>query len=108
MYQIGGVQVVLNELFKGGYIHGDCLTVTGKTIEQNLKGVKFHKDKDVVRPITNPITPTGGVVGLEGNLAPRGAIVKVAGMHRLKHVGPARGFEREEIGQALWWERMVQ
>src|SRR3546814_8835487 len=96
MYQIGGVQVVLNELFKGGYSHGDCLTVTGKTIEQNLKGVKFPKDQDVVRPITNPITPTGGVVGLKGNLAPRGAIVKVAGMHRLKHVGPARVFDSED------------
>lgn len=96
MYEIGGVQVVLNELFKGGYIHGDCLTVTGKTIEQNLKGVKFPKNQDVVRPINNPITPTGGVVGLKGNLAPRGAIVKVAGMARLKHVGPARVFDSEE------------
>ncbi|WP_300303892.1 dihydroxy-acid dehydratase, partial [Ferrovibrio sp.] len=96
MYEIGGVQVVLNELMKGGYIHGDCLTVTGKTIEQNLKGVKFPKNQDVVRPITNPITPTGGVVGLKGNLAPRGAIVKVAGMARLKHVGPARVFDSEE------------
>src|SRR3546814_19419378 len=65
-------------------------------MEQNLKGVKFPKDQDVVRPITNPITPTGGVVGLKGNLAPRGAIVKVAGMHRLKHVGPARVFDSEE------------
>src|SRR5690606_14287478 len=77
LYEIGGVQVVLKELLRGGYIHGDCLTVTGKTIEQNLKGVKFPKNQDVVRPITNPITPTGGVVGLKGNLAPRGAIVKV-------------------------------
>lgn len=96
MYQIGGVQVVLNELLKGGYIHGDCLTVTGKTIEQNLKGVTFPKNQDVVRPISNPITKTGGVVGLKGNLAPRGAIVKVAGMSRLKHVGPARVFDSEE------------
>lgn len=96
MYEIGGVQVVLNELLKGGYIHGDCLTVTGKTIEQNLKGVTFPKNQDVVRPITNPITKTGGVVGLKGNLAPRGAIVKVAGMARLKHVGPARVFDSEE------------
>ncbi|MCW0236403.1 MAG: dihydroxy-acid dehydratase [Ferrovibrio sp.] len=96
MYEIGGVQVVLNELLKGGYIHGDCLTVTGKTIEQNLKGVTFPKNQDVVRPISNPITPTGGVVGLKGNLAPRGAIVKVAGMARLKHVGPARVFDSEE------------
>ncbi|MFN3400086.1 MAG: dihydroxy-acid dehydratase, partial [Ferrovibrio sp.] len=96
MYEIGGVQVVLNELMKGGYIHGDCLTVTGKTIEQNLKGVTFPKNQDVVRPISNPITKTGGVVGLKGNLAPRGAIVKVAGMARLKHVGPARVFDSEE------------
>lgn len=100
LFEVGGVQVVINELFKGGYIHGDCLTVTGKTIEQNLKGVKFPKDQDVVRPITNPITPTGGVVGLKGNLAPRGAIVKVAGMARLKHVGPARVFDSEEAAFA--------
>lgn len=96
MYEIGGVSVVLKELMKGGYLHGDCLTVTGKTLEQNLKGVTFPKNQDVVRPITNPITPTGGVVGLKGNLAPRGAIVKVAGMARLKHVGPARVFDSEE------------
>lgn len=100
MYEIGGVQVVLNELLKGGYIHGDCLTVTGKTIEQNLKGVTFPKNQDVVRPISNPITKTGGVVGLKGNLAPRGAIVKVAGMARLKHVGPARVFDSEEAAFA--------
>src|SRR5690606_2221825 len=95
LYEIGGVQVVLKELLRGGYIHGDCLTVTGKTIEQNLKGVKFPKNQDVVRPISNPITPTGGVVGLKGNLAPRGGIVKVAGMARLKHVGPARVLDSE-------------
>jgi dihydroxy-acid dehydratase len=72
------------------------LTVTGRTIAENLKSVKWNSDQDVVRPATDPLTPTGGVVGLKGNLAPDGAIVKVAGMHNLKFTGPARCFDGEE------------
>ncbi|HYM01941.1 MAG TPA: dihydroxy-acid dehydratase, partial [Stellaceae bacterium] len=78
------------------YLHGDCLTVTGKTIAENLKDVVFPKNQDVVRPTATPITPTGGVVGLRGNLAPQGAIVKVAGMSNLKFRGPALCFDCEE------------
>jgi dihydroxy-acid dehydratase len=77
-------------------LHGDCMTVTGRTIAQNMKSVKWNPDQDVVRPANKPITKTGGVVGLKGNLAPEGAIVKVAGMSELKFAGPARCFDCEE------------
>ncbi len=96
MYQIGGVPVLMKALLDGGYLHGDCMTVTGKTIEENLKDVVFPEDQDVIYPVSNPITPTGGVVGLKGSLAPEGAIVKVAGLSNLQFTGTARCFEREE------------
>ncbi len=96
LYEIGGVPVLMKALLDGGYLHGDCLTVTGKTVAENLRDVVVPKHQDVVRPTSAPITPTGGVVGLRGNLAPQGAIVKVAGMKNLKFRGPARVFEREE------------
>src|SRR5690606_27651030 len=78
MYEIGGVPVLMKALLDGGYLHGDCITVTGTTIAENLAEVKFPTDQDVIRPTSDPISPTGGVVGLRGNLAPQGAIVKVA------------------------------
>ena len=87
---------LLKALLDGGYMHGDCLTVTGKTIAENLADVAFPTDQDVVLPTAAPISPTGGVVSLKGNLAPEGAIVKVAGMNSLRHVGPARCFDTEE------------
>jgi dihydroxy-acid dehydratase len=96
LFEIGGVSVLMKQLLDGGFIHGDCLTVTGKTIAENLKDVKLPKNQDVVRPITDPISKTGGVVGLKGNLAPDGAVVKVAGMATLKFTGPARVFDSEE------------
>ncbi|HYG90478.1 MAG TPA: dihydroxy-acid dehydratase [Azospirillum sp.] len=96
LYEIGGVPVLMKALLDGGLMHGDCLTVTGKTIAENLAGVAVPGDQDIVRPVSNPITPTGGVVVLRGNLAPQGAIVKVAGMKNLKFRGPARCFDREE------------
>lgn len=96
MFAIGGVSVVLKELLKGGYLHGDCITVTGKTIAENLADTVFPNGQDVVRPITNPLSTTGGVVGLKGNLAPDGAIVKIAGMSNLFFEGPARVFESED------------
>src|SRR5579863_3268622 len=80
LFDIGGVPVLMKALLDGGYLHGDCLTVTGKTVAENLRDVVVSKTQDVVRPTATPITPTGGVVGLRGNLAPQGAIVKVAGM----------------------------
>lgn len=96
LFEIGGVSVVLKELLKGGYLHGDCLTVTGKTLEENLADISYPADQDVVRSITQPIYTNGGVVGLRGNLAPEGAIVKIAGMKDLVFEGPARVFDGEE------------
>ena len=96
MYEIGGVPVLMKALLEGGFLHGDCITVTGKTIAENLADVSFPTDQKVVYPTTNPLSPTGGVVGLRGNLAPEGAIVKVAGMKVLEFTGPARCFDSEE------------
>jgi dihydroxy-acid dehydratase len=96
MHEVGGVPVLMKTLLDAGYLHGDCLTVTGKTIAENLEGVVFPEDQKVIYPATKPISPTGGVVGLVGNLAPDGAIVKIAGMKILQHTGPARIFECEE------------
>lgn len=96
VYDIGGIPQVMRALLDGGYLHEDCLTVTGKTVKQNLEKVKFNADQKVVYPVSQPISPTGGVVGLQGSLAPDGAIVKVAGMTKLKFRGPARVFDCEE------------
>jgi dihydroxy-acid dehydratase len=105
LYEVGGIGVVMRELLDGGYLHGDCLTVTGQTLAETLANVTFPPGQDVVRPIGNPLSPTGGVVGLIGNLAPQGAIVKVAGMHGLKFSGPARCFDSEEEAFAAVNER---
>ncbi|MCO5129651.1 MAG: dihydroxy-acid dehydratase [Xanthobacteraceae bacterium] len=96
MFEVGGIPLLMKTLLDHGFLHGDCLTVTGRTIAENLKSVKWNPHQDVVRPADQPITVTGGVVGLKGNLAPEGAIVKVAGMSELKFTGPARCFDREE------------
>src|SRR5712675_638241 len=96
MFEVGGIPLLMKTLLDNGYLHGDCLTVTGRTIAENLKGVKWNPDQAVVWPANKPILPTGGVVGLKGNLAPDGAIVKVAGMERLQFSGPARCFDSEE------------
>lgn len=96
MFEAGGVQVVIRELLKGGYIHGDCLTVTGKTIEENCRDTVLRPDQKVIYPLSNPISTTGGVVGLQGNLATDGAIVKIAGLKELVFEGPARCFDSEE------------
>lgn len=96
LYNAGGIEIVMRTLLDGGFLHGDCMTVTGKTIAQNLKGVEFPKDQDVVYHYSKPIRKEGGVVTLKGNLAPEGAIVKVAGMKNLKFTGPARCFDSEE------------
>ena len=96
LHEAGGVQVILKTLFEAGYIHGDCMTVTGKTMEENLADITFPENQDVIYKVENAITPTGGVVGLKGNLAEEGAIVKVAGMSRSRHVGPAIVFDCEE------------
>jgi dihydroxy-acid dehydratase len=96
LFEAGGIPLVMKTLLDHGFLHGDCLTVTGRTIADNLKKVKWNPDQVVVRSADNPISPTGGVVGLRGNLAPEGAIVKVAGMKKLHFKGPARCFDSEE------------
>jgi dihydroxy-acid dehydratase len=98
--EVGGVPLLMKALLDGGYLHGNCVTVTGRTIAENLAAVSFDAQQDVVRPTTKPITSWGGVVGLKGTLAPEGAIVKVAGLTSLKFRGPARVFECEEDAMA--------
>ncbi len=96
LFDAGGVPMLMKTLLDGGYLHGDCLTVSGKTIAENLAGVRFRTDQDVIHPVTSPLSPTGGVVGLRGNLATQGAIVKVAGLKTHKFRGVARCFDSEE------------
>ncbi len=105
VHKIGGIPVVLKALLDGGLLHGDCITATGKTMAENLKDVVFPTDQDVVYPVSKAISPTGGVVGLKGNLAPDGAIVKVAGMHDLRFEGTALCFDCEEDAFAAVQER---
>jgi dihydroxy-acid dehydratase len=96
MFEAGGIPLLMKTLLDNGFLNGDCLTVTGRTIAENMAQVQWNPDQDVVRPADKPITPTGGVVGLRGNLAPEGAIVKVAGMKNIRFSGPARCFDSEE------------
>jgi dihydroxy-acid dehydratase len=96
LYKAGGIQLVAKRLMEAGLIHGDTLTVTGKTIKEAAQEVKESFGQEVVRPMVNPLKPTGGLVILKGNLAPEGCVVKVAGHERLIHRGPARVFDREE------------
>ena len=96
MFEAGGVPLLMKTLLDHGFLHGDCVTVTGRTIADNLRSVKWNDAQDVVHPADKPMLATGGVVGLKGNLAPEGAIVKVAGMERLRFSGPARCFDGEE------------
>src|SRR5881227_1734811 len=98
MFEAGGIPLLMKTLLDNGFLQGDCMTVTGRTIAENLASVKWNDKQDVVRPASDPITKTGGVVGLKGNLAPEGAIVKVAGISqdKLTFRGPARCFDTEE------------
>ncbi len=93
--EAGGVPMLLRTLYDAGLIHGDCMTVTGKTVAENIKDVVFNKNQKVIREAHDPISPNGGVVGLWGSLAPDGAIVKVAGLKNLTFSGPARVFDGE-------------
>ncbi|MFC3713589.1 dihydroxy-acid dehydratase [Sphingoaurantiacus capsulatus] len=96
MYEAGGVYMLMKTMLDGGFLNGDCMTVTGKTLGENIEEVTWNPDQKVIYPVSNPITPTGGVVGLRGSLAPDGAIVKVAGLQKLQFTGPARVFDCEE------------
>jgi len=96
LFEAGGIPLVLKALLDGGYLHGDVMTVTGRTMAENMAKVKFNTQQEVIRPTANPFSATGGVVSLKGNLAPDGAIVKIAGLKELRFVGPARVFDNEE------------
>ena len=96
VHNVGGIPVIMKALLDAGLLHGDCMTVTGKTIAENLKDVVFPENQDVIYPVSRAITPTGGVVGLKGNLAPDSAIVKVAGLKVQKFTGSALCFDCEE------------
>jgi dihydroxy-acid dehydratase len=96
LFEAGGIPLLMKTLLDHGFLHGDCLTVTGRTIAENMRSVAWNPEQDVIYPADRPLSPTGGVVGLSGNLAPEGAIVKVAGMKSLKFTGPARCFDSEE------------
>src|SRR6201995_4674562 len=96
MWEAGGVPMLMRILLDAGLLHGDCITVTGKTVAENLKDVKFNPDQKVMVEVKSALAPTGGVVGLKGNLAPEGGIVKIAGLKHIKHRGPARVFDCEE------------
>jgi len=96
LFEVGGVPLLMKTLLDHGFLHGDCITVTGRTIAENMEKVRWNADQDVVLPADRPLTRTGGVVGLRGNLAPDGAIVKVAGMKQQRFSGPARCFDSEE------------
>ncbi len=96
MYDAGGVYMTMKTLLDGGFLDGNPMTVTGKTLGENLDEITWNPDQKVIYDVKSPITPTGGVVGLRGSLAPDGAIVKVAGMARLQFRGPAQVYECEE------------
>jgi len=96
LYHAGGIQLVAKRLIDAGLIHGDTITVTGKTIAEAAEMTKETAGQEVVRPMANPLKQTGGLVILKGNLAPEGCVVKVAGHERMVHRGPARVFDREE------------
>ncbi|HYZ24234.1 MAG TPA: dihydroxy-acid dehydratase [Rhodopila sp.] len=96
VHRVGGIPVIIKALLDGGLLHGDCLTVSGRTLAENHKDVVFPADQDVIYPVSRPISSTGGVVGLKGSLAPDGAIVKIAGLHSLRFEGSALCFDSEE------------
>jgi dihydroxy-acid dehydratase len=96
MHDAGGVYMLMKTMLGEGLLYGDCMTVTGKTLGENVNQVTWNPDQKVIYDVKTPITPTGGVVGLRGSLAPDGAIVKVAGLAKLQFSGPARVFDCEE------------
>ncbi len=108
MYDAGGVYMVMKTLLAGGFLDPEPLTVTGKTLGENIEEITWNPDQKVIYDVKTPLTATGGVVCLRGSLAPEGAIVKVAGMHRLQFRGPAQVFECEEDAYAAVEERRIK
>jgi dihydroxy-acid dehydratase len=107
LFKVGGVPVVLKALLDGGFLHGECMTVNGKTMAENLADVAVP-DGVIVRPASDPFSPNGGLVIVRGNLAPEGGVVKTTGLKNLRHVGPARVFEGEEATMKAVQSREIQ
>ncbi|MBI4436288.1 MAG: dihydroxy-acid dehydratase [Candidatus Omnitrophica bacterium] len=108
MHRAGGIPLIAKRLLDEGLLHQNEMTVTGRTIGQEAKGAKEKKGQEVIRPLSNPIKPTGGLVILKGNLAPEGCVVKVAGHERLTHRGPARVFDNEEEAFAAVRQKRIK
>jgi len=109
LHAVGGVPMVMKMLLDAGMLHGDCMTVTGKTIAENLADVKVVLEgQEVIRPLGNPEKPTGPIVILKGNLAEEGAVLKTCGLQEVVHRGPARVFDAEEQAMAAILEGVVQ
>ena len=108
MYDAGGVYMVMKTLLDGGFLDPEPITVTGKTLGENIEEITWNPDQKVIYDVKSPLTPTGGVVGLRGSLAPEGAIVKVAGMARLQFRGPAQVFECEEDAFAAVEDKAIR
>ena len=106
--RVGGVPLVMKRLLKAGLLHGDALTVTGKTVAENLDAIDVVEDQDIIYPVEQPLAPTGGLVTIKGNLAPEGGVIKVAGKQHLQQRGPARVFEREQDAFAAIQRREIK
>ncbi len=108
LYEIGGVPILIKALLEGGFLHEECMTVTGKTIAENHKNVIFPSDQKIIYKTSKPLSSRGGFVGLKGNLAPEGAIVKVAGMKRRKFKGKAKCFDGEPLALEAVLKRKIK
>jgi len=108
LYEIGGVPVLIKALLDGGLLHEDCLTVTGKSIAENHKGIKFPTNQKIIYTTSKPLNSSGGFAGLKGNLAPDGAIVKVAGLKRKKFIGKAKCFDDEKSALNAVLEKKIK
>ena len=108
LHDIGGVPILIKALLEGGFLHEDCMTVTGKTIAENHKDIIFPSDQKIIYKTSKPINKSGGFVGLKGNLAPEGAIVKVAGLKRKKFRGKAKCFDSEKLALEAVMKRKIK
>jgi dihydroxy-acid dehydratase len=109
LHHVGGVSAVMKLLLEAGYLHGDCLTVTGKTLAQNLAAIPSLKEgQTIIRPLDNPLKPSGPLYVLRGNLAPEGAVAKMSGLKITKHTGPARVFDSEEEATKAVLDNQIQ
>src|SRR2546423_1477053 len=100
VFNAGGIPAIMKVLLDASLLHGGCVTCTGRTVRENLAGVKLRADQDVIVPVSRAYEPTGGLHILRGNLSPEGCVIKTAGVKRLQHRGPARVFDSEELRMA--------